>query len=169
MIIIGYQGIGKSTLAGNNNYIDLESGNFWHRGVRPDNWYVFYCNIAEHLSAQGYNVLVSSHEVVRNRLRKYASEQLCVVYPSVELKNEWIDKLKRRYESTMLEKDYKAWMNAEDRYVDNINELKNSQMPCLEITDMNYSLAQLLSEYKAKMKEKSLLYADIDEIIDSVE
>ena len=26
MIIIGYPGIGKSTLAGRNNYIDLESG-----------------------------------------------------------------------------------------------------------------------------------------------
>lgn len=154
MIIIGYPGIGKSTLAGRNNYIDLESGNFWYRGVKPDNWYVYYCNIAEHLSAQGYDVFVSSHEVVRNRLRKYANKQLCVVYPSVELKNEWIDKLKRRYESTNLEKDYKALMNALDRYVDNVNELKNSQIPCIEIADMNYSLSSLLSEYKAKMDGK---------------
>ena len=29
MIVIGYQGIGKSTLKG---YIDLESGNFWYNG-----------------------------------------------------------------------------------------------------------------------------------------
>lgn len=33
MIIIGYQGIGKSTLAHEDNkYIDLESGNFWYQG-----------------------------------------------------------------------------------------------------------------------------------------
>lgn len=145
MIIIGYQGIGKSTLAGKDKYIDLESGNFWHNGIRPDNWYVFYCQIAEHLSQQGYNVFVSSHEVVRNRLRKYSNEQLCVVFPSVELKDKWIDKLKKRFESTKLEKDYKAWMNAEDRYAENINELKNSGISYIEIKDINYSLKDILT------------------------
>ena len=119
MIIIGYKGIGKSTLANESSkYIDLESGNFWHNGVRPDNWYVFYCQIAEHLSQQGYDVFVSSHEVVRNRLKKYSKESICVVYPSIELKGEWIKKLKERFEASKLEKDYKAWMNAEDRYVE---------------------------------------------------
>lgn len=145
MIIIGYQGIGKSTLAGKYKYIDLESGNFWHNGIRQDNWYVFYCKIAEHLSQQGYNVFVSSHEVVRNRLRKYSNEQLCVVFPSVELKDQWIDKLKKRFESTKLEKDYKAWMNAEDRYTENINELKNSGISYIEIKDINYSLEDILT------------------------
>ena len=147
MIIIGYQGIGKSTLAGKNNYIDLESGNFWHNGVRPDNWYVFYCQIAEHLSQQGFNVFVSSHEVVRNRLRKYSKEELYIVHPSIELKEKWIDKLKKRFESSKLEKDYKAWMNAEDRYVENINELKNSGINCIEIIDMKYSLEDIIKEY----------------------
>ena len=145
MIIIGYQGIGKSTLAGKNNCIDLESGNFWHNGVRPDNWYIFYCQIAEHLSNQGYNVFVSSHGVVRNRLKKYSQQQIYIVYPSVELKDEWVDKLKKRFESSKLEKDYKAWMNAEDRYVDNIKELKNSGINCVEIIDMNYSLEDIIS------------------------
>lgn len=145
MIIIGYQGIGKSTLAGKNNCIDLESGNFWHNGVRPNNWHIFYCQIAEHLSNQGYNVFVSSHNVVRNRLKKYSQQQIYIVYPSVELKDEWIDKLKKRFESSKLEKDYKAWMNAEDRYVDNIKELKNSGINCVEIIDMNYSLEDIIS------------------------
>ena len=147
MIIIGYQGIGKSTLAGKNNYIDLESGNFWHNGARQDNWYVFYCNIAEHLSQQGYTVFVSSHEVVRNRLRKYSKEELYIVHPSIELKEKWIDKLKKRFESSKLEKDYKAWMNAEDRYVENINELKNSGINCIEIIDMKYLLEDIIKEY----------------------
>lgn len=146
MIIIGYQGIGKSTLAGKNNYIDLESGNFWHNGVRPDNWYVFYCQIAEHLSQQGYDVFVSSHEVVRNRLKKYSKEPLYIVCPSIILKEEWIDKLKKRFESSKLEKDYKAWMNAGDRYVENIMELERSGINYVEITDMNYSLEDILLE-----------------------
>ena len=148
MIVIGYQGIGKSTLAGKNNCIDLESGNFWHNGARQDNWYVFYCKIAEHLSQQGYTVFVSSHEVVRNRLRKYSNEQLHIIYPSVELKDEWISKLKKRFEDTKLDKDYKAWMNAEDRYVENINELKNSGIDCIEINDMDYSLEDIINNVK---------------------
>lgn len=150
MIIIGYQGIGKSTLAGKNNYIDLESGNFWHNGVRPDNWYIFYCQIAEHLSQQGYTVFVSSHEVVRNRLRKYSKESLYIVSPSVELKEVWIDKLKKRFEDSKLEKDYKAWMNAEDRYVENIKELQNSGIKHIKITDINYSLEDIINNIKSK-------------------
>lgn len=148
MIIVGYQGIGKSTLAGIHNCIDLESGNFWYNGIRPDNWYVFYCQIANHLSEQGYTVFVSSHEVVRNRLRKYSKEQIYIICPSVELKEEWIYKLKKRFESTKLEKDYKAWMNAEDRYVENINELKNSGIKCIEITDMDYDLLEIIQYLK---------------------
>ena len=91
MIIIGYPGIGKSTLAGQNNYIDLESSNFWNKGKRPDDWYIYYCNIALDLSRQGYVVFVSSHEAVRNRL-KYAitDERIICIYPSLELKDEWI-------------------------------------------------------------------------------
>ena len=58
MIISGYQGIGKSSLAGSHNCIDLESGNFWIDGVRDNDWYKPYCKIANHLSEQGYIVFV---------------------------------------------------------------------------------------------------------------
>ena len=84
MIIIGYQGIGKSTLANKNiNYIDLESSNFFIDGKRQENWFIIYCNIANHLSEQGKNVFVSSHEVVRESL-KYSKEKVVVVYPSLK-------------------------------------------------------------------------------------
>ena len=116
MIVIGYQGIGKSTLAGRNNrFIDLESGNFWVDGKRADDWYKPYCQIAEHLSQQGYIVFTSSHEVVRKQLEN-SGETIVVVYPSIKLKDEWIAKLEKRYEESGLEKDYKALMNAKDRY-----------------------------------------------------
>lgn len=122
MIFVGYQGVGKSTLAGTNNFIDLESGNFWVDGKRSDDWYKIYCNIAEHLSAQGYNVFTSSHEVVRKQLRN-SKERVSLIYPSLELKDQWIEKLKTRWENTNLDKDYKAYMNAVDRYEENIKEL----------------------------------------------
>ena len=144
MIIIGYQGIGKSTLAKKSvRYIDLESGNFWIDGKRHDDWYKVYCNIANHLSGQGYAVFVSSHEVVRNEL-KNSSEDVFVCYPSLELKDQWIAKLESRYNLTQLEKDYKAWMNAKDRYSENIQELMNSGFYQICIYDMYYGLCQLI-------------------------
>lgn len=143
MIVIGYQGIGKSTLAGRDNkFIDLESGNFWVDGKRADDWYKPYCQIAEHLSQQGYIVFTSSHEVVRKQLEN-SSEVIVVVYPSIELKDEWIDKLEERYAKSKLEKDYKALMNAVDRYEENIKELSNSiGMLWYEVVikDMDYDL-----------------------------
>ena len=144
MIIIGYQGIGKSTLANKNNkYIDLESGNFWHNGIRPENWDIYYCNIAEHLSKQGYNVFVSSHEVVRNRL-KNSSEIVICIYPSILLADQWIKKLEQRYNQSHLEKDYKAWKNAEDKYHVNISELMMCGIPYIEINSLDYNLKNLI-------------------------
>lgn len=143
MIIIGYQGIGKSTLAGKYNCIDLESGNFWVDGKRADDWYKPYCQIANHLSAQGYTVFTSSHEVVRNELSK-SKEKVCIVCPALELQAPWIEKLEERYLRTKLEKDYKALKNAEDRYSENIMELATSGFPVFYINDMNYNLREIL-------------------------
>ena len=85
MIYVGYQGIGKSSISGKNNCIDLESGNFWVDGKRIDDWYKIYVNIAEHLSNQGYKVFMSSHKVVREELNKRKIE-FKVIMPSIFLK-----------------------------------------------------------------------------------
>ena len=66
--MIGYQGIGKSSCAGKNDCIDLESGSFWVDGKRAEEWYIPYCQIAMHLANQGYTVFTSSHKVVRDQL-----------------------------------------------------------------------------------------------------
>lgn len=145
MIIVGYQGIGKSTLAGKHNCIDLESSNFWVDGKRADDWYVPYCQIANHLSEQGYTVFTSSHEVVRNELKK-SKEKVYVVCPAVGISDKWIKKLQDRYETTKLEKDLKAWKNAEDRYKENILELMNSGFDFYSINDMDYSLEDIVNE-----------------------
>ena len=139
MIIIGYQGIGKSTLAGRDKFIDLESGNFWVDEKRAEDWYKPYCQIAEHLSAQGFTVFTSSHEVVRKQLRN-SKEKVFVAFPSLELKDCWIEKLKMRWEDTQLDKDYKAYMNALDRYEDNIKELMEEEFGKIIIDDENNSL-----------------------------
>lgn len=144
MIIVGYQGIGKSTLAGRgSNYIDLESGNFWVNGNRSDDWYIPYCQIANHLSQQGFDVFVSSHEVVRKELEK-SEEQVYVLFPSLDLKDKWIGKLRYRYEHTGLEKDFKALANAEDRYDENIKELMSCNLNRCEIKNIGYDLRTII-------------------------
>ena len=151
MIISGYQGIGKSSLAGKNNCIDLESGNFWVDGKRADDWYKPYCQIASHLSEQGYTVFVSSHEVVRRELEK-SKEPVYVIFPAIDLKDKWIKKLEDRYNNTKLDKDYRALMNAKDRYKENITELMRGNLKFYEITRIYYQLESILDylEYKSK-------------------
>lgn len=146
MIIIGYQGIGKSTLTKKNmKYIDLESSCTWANGKRSDDWHIVYCNFAEDLSRQGYTVFISSHEVVRNQLKE-SSEDVRVCCPAPDLKDEWIERLQERYNRTGSEKDYKALMNAVDRYEANINELLESGFPILLIEHANGSIEDVLAE-----------------------
>lgn len=146
MIIIGYQGIGKSTLAKDSwKYIDLESGNFWINGERDEQWYKPYCNIANHLSAQGYTVFTSSHKEVREEL-KNSSEVVKIAFPALELKTDWLIRLTNRYNESMLEKDYKALINASLYYEDNINDLMNEPFDKIVINNIDYNLRELIEK-----------------------
>ena len=65
LIIIGYQGIGKSTAAKHiPNSIDLESSLFKIDNKRHEDWYMVYAKIAVNLARQGYIVFTSSHKKV---------------------------------------------------------------------------------------------------------
>lgn len=122
----------------------FESGNFWVDGKRADDWYKPYCQIAEHLSQQGYIVFTSSHEVVRKQLEN-SNETVILVFPSVELKDKWIEKLETRYQESGSEKDYKALMNAKDRYTENIQELEASNIGHkMILKDIEYDLEAAL-------------------------
>lgn len=136
LIIIGYQGIGKSSCSGKENCIDLESGCFWVGDKRADDWYIPYCNIAMHLANQGYVVFTSSHKVVYEHLASLPLMEnvgkVAVFCPDSRYKNEWVQRLQERYDRTGLHKDYKALMNAKDRYVENIRELVNCGLPVVQ-------------------------------------
>lgn len=146
MIIVGYQGIGKSTLAKNSNkYIDLESGNFWIGDERQDDWYKIYCKIATDLSRQGYTVFVSSHYVVRKGLRQYSrTEEVKCCFPDISLRDKWIKKLEDRYHNSKLEKDYRAWQHAKDFYVRDIQNLSTDSFESICIKSMDYNLKELI-------------------------
>lgn len=142
MIYVGYQGIGKSSISGKNNCIDLESGNFWVDDKRVDDWHKIYVNIAEHLSNQGYKVFLSSHKVVREELHNRAIE-FTAICPSLKLKEQWINRLQERFDRTRSTKDFKALKNAEEKYEENIKDLA-SEVHRIIITDINYDLSDLI-------------------------
>lgn len=151
MIIIGYPGIGKSSVSGIENCcIDLESSNFWFNGKRSDNWYVYYCKVALDLSRQGFTVFTSSHEEVRDYLVGHQEETLIVaVYPETWLETDWIARLKKRYEDDPSEKNYKALMNAKDRFEDNVKELEEWGGLFYGIQDMDYDLMDIVKRLRS--------------------
>lgn len=161
MIIVGYQGIGKSTTAKNNNrFIDLESGNFWVDDRRSDDWYKTYVNIAMHISDQKHYVFMSSHKVVRDELVKRVAARatsddnkitLTLTYPSLDLKDKWIDRLFQRFIISKLDKDYKAYINAKEMYEANIIDMMNERMfHHIVIDKIPYSLDNLISNYRGE-------------------
>lgn len=144
MIIVGYQGIGKSTLARRDYYyIDLESSAFLHNGRRPEDWHVYYCKAAELLSQQGHCVFVSSHEVVRRYLMDHSQQLVIAVAPSLALKSLWIRKLRTRWRNTGNEKDKRAYYNAVEHYAESIEGIKRD-LPTLTIERMDYDLETVL-------------------------
>lgn len=136
-IIIGYQGIGKSStinkydFMGNkiNSFIDLESSSFrLPDGSRHDDWYKYYINIALDLASQGNNVFISSHNTVReelaSRIKSFPKIVPLIIYPDPSLKEQWIARLEQRYKENPTKKNELAFLNAKDKYLENINELK---------------------------------------------
>lgn len=151
MIIIGYQGVGKSSLCKTYGrslrYLDLESGLMkdpMNNNKRWDNWAEIYCNIALSLSGQDYMVFVSSHKAVQDILAN-DKDEVIVVYPSKTIKDEWIKKLLERYKKTGLKKDELAWLDAKANFDSEIDVLEASPFVKARIYSMHYDLKEVVS------------------------
>lgn len=161
LIIIGYQGIGKSSIASQlNGTVDLESSSFKIDGKRDDNWFTIYCCIAVSLARQGYTVMISSHECVVNELAKYNTEgkySVIIICPNYILKGPWIEKLYNRYHDDPSEKNKIAWTNAELHFDSQINNLAtNSSFSHIFIEDMNYDLNAIIRGLKTISHDQSI-------------
>lgn len=154
MIIIGYQGIGKSTICRKDfSYLDLESSSTWieEDGVikRLEKWYKQYATTAVWLNEQGYTVFTSSHkEVVDEIVRISNINDMAIVIPSLKIKDKWIEKLRDRYFLTKTDKDEKAYFNALKMYDESIKNMKvfakKNNVALFVIEDMSYDLQEIL-------------------------
>lgn len=152
MIIIGYPGIGKSTIAGKDKFIDLESSNFNVNGNKIQNWHIAYCDVARDLNRQGFDVFVSSHGLVTENFLD-SHYDVVTIFPSLKLKEEWVEKLRKRCDQTKLEKDVRAYVRAKTFYEDDISylmKMKESGIKTVEIEVMDYSLASIIENIKNK-------------------
>ena len=163
MIVIGYQGIGKSTigkrLGAVSGFIDLESSLFKNEvGFRCPDWHEVYCKIALSLSEQGYTVFISSHKVIQDYLKCFGKSVL-VIYPSLDIRDDWINKLYARYTSDKSRKNEAAWLNAMANFEKDIKALSESPFTKYEIKSMDYRLMDILNHEtealsKCEVKEK---------------
>lgn len=157
MIIIGYPGIGKSTLGGRyHTYIDLESSNFNDKdGSKPENWHIAYCKLAEDLSRQGYRVFVSCHKEVQEYL-KNSEENVVICYPCGMLKDKWVSRLKFRYDVDPSEKNQRALDSALKWYDIHIKAIEESDFKNkLALTSIDYTLDNEIDNFIYKHYEKS--------------
>lgn len=147
MIIIGYPGIGKSTLAiVKYNVIDLESSLFRHLS---DNWYVFYVALAIELSNQGNVVFVSTHnDVIEELIRN--NEKAGMIYPSLDLKDEWISKTGERLLAQPTLNNLRTYERVNECFDKDINYLRNIDLPKMEINDMDYNLSDIVNDLKKR-------------------
>lgn len=145
LIVIGYTGIGKSTIGGIDNCIDLESGCFWVGDRRATDWYIPYCQLAMDLANQGYNVLISSHRLVVQYMESVPRLEnvgaIVVVCPQKSMKDIWLERLEKRYNETKTYKDYRSLHRAKDQYQHDIRDLLDCCLPVMQIDDLeHYSL-----------------------------
>lgn len=149
MIIVGYPGIGKSTLAQiENNVIDLESSLFRNLS---DKWYEVYASLAEDLSKQRNTVFVSSHSTVIVELLG-RSEKVSVIYPSLNIKEGWIQKIGERLLEDPSMKNFRAYQRVKDMFEDDIKWLRCIDLPKAEIDDMNYKLVDIVKDLEKRMR-----------------
>ena len=154
MIIIGYPGIGKSSISEKNNVVDLESSYFHKMGDNTE-WAKSYCDVALDISRQGHVVCISSHpEVVCEIEEKYDKnkDKVYIIFPDMKLKDDWIKKLENRYfkskndneSSLIIEKNYRAWNHVAGHYIEDNFRLLSSKLNKYFIDDINYDLKMII-------------------------
>ena len=118
------------------NVIDLDSSLF-------DDMFT-YCEVIKHLDSLGKIVLVSTHKLLRENLKKIGVDYY-VVCPSVELKDKWIYKLSQRYQEDDNDKNFRAWTSAVMHYDSHVSSLIEEDCKgCLVIENIDYQLGDIV-------------------------
>lgn len=142
MIILGYPGIGKTTISRDDyRFIDLDSGIV----SMNKNWAMPYCQIALALSKQGYFVFTSTHEKIRDRIEGMARD-VCVCYPNRSLKDDWTAALYRRYDDMRNKPTHDAWKRAKDHFDEDISAMESMRCDKIAIPYSGFNVKKAVVE-----------------------
>lgn len=161
LIICGYPGVGKSSIAGWNNCIDLESSWFSYDkyGNRIDSdeeWAVNYCMIARQLASQGYTVLVSTHKAVINTLREGKwilnrdGIRVVIFVPRSDMKKAWVERLINRYIESDEDVDLRAFVGGIQYWDTKMLTIRHSDFPVYCPDSIDYDFR----DYILKIRER---------------
>lgn len=141
MVLLGYPGIGKTTLAKKGLIVDLDSSCFFGES----NWVKKYCALIKEFNEGGTNVFASCHKKVREELTKSEIDYI-VIIPSMALRDQWVGKLAKRYFASEEDADFRAWHRATIDFEADIEDLMEEDKK-LVIEAMDYDLEEMLKCY----------------------
>ena len=161
LIICGYPGIGKSSIAGWNNCIDLESSYFSRDekgfALCDEDWVTKYCKLAFDIARQGFTVLLSCHVMVRNKLKEIKDMKSNYFYPPVvifcpraDMKEAWGIRLMKRYNETNLDKDFRALEGAMRSWNRNMIWMTEQNFPIYCPMSIDYDLRDYILQIRKK-------------------
>lgn len=167
LIICGYPGVGKSSIAGWNNCIDLESSWFsldkdGNRVYPDEEWVLKYCALAINLASQGYTILLSTHQAVINQLRDWKwfldRERVKVVIfvPRSDMKKAWVERLINRYLESDLDIDLRAFIGGIQYWDSKMLTIRHTDFPVYCPDSIEYDLR----DYVLKIREKEGIIDD---------
>ena len=155
MILVGYYGIGKSTLCERNpTFIDLESKFFrdrgndagWLGGKKGLNNYIW---LIKTFNDSKRHVFVSSDSEIRFALLNEEGinrDDIVYICPEKTLKDIWLSKLYKRWIDTSDKKDWFSYIHATKKYADDIESMKRDHIKTIWIKDAEYDLNDLISK-----------------------
>lgn len=164
LIVVAYQGMGKTTLSSNNElYLDLESSMY----PKVLGWEKKYVDDAvAAVEINGYSIcFMSSHKAVRDELVA-RGKRFIILYPMVD-KETMSKRLANRYFTDRTIKNASALANCVLDFENNIQDLKsyNNSIGCTdgfinkeflnklsELTNVEYNM---FIQYMTKIKEKA--------------
>ena len=162
LIICGYPGVGKSSIAGWNNCIDLESSWFSYdekgnKKYPDDTWCVDYCNLAMRLAAQGYTVLTSTHACVINELRDHKfvldykyKVKVVIFVPRSDMKKAWVERLVNRYIESDKDADLRAFIGGIQYWDSKMATIRHTDFPVYCPDSIDYDFR----DYILKIRER---------------
>ena len=156
MIYVGYSCIGKTSISGRDGFIDLESSIF---NDHSENWTEKYILTAENLSDQGYDVFVSSHKAVRDKLKEHNIKYICV-FPAFNLEDAWFERLANRYKKIPSEKNLRA-LSGWPYFREDITDLQKEDY-IIVLHEANYDLA--LAVKNTEIQDNYAIYSACDPI-----